>query len=158
MNTATPAFESARVLDGYARLRFLPALFGDDFMRTETNLYLFADRFLAHYDGGVWDFALLPSGGGFMKPAAEETWRFVNPKNYSDVRLSSEAAGIVITSLVLNIVAGCMTITTRANLCAVLPPLPSAYRLRFFPPGNRCDFCRAGLINWQGGSGHPSEG
>ncbi|WP_235589284.1 hypothetical protein [Type-D symbiont of Plautia stali] len=66
MNTATLAFESARVLDGYARLRFLPALFGDDFMRAETNLYLFADRFLAHYDGGVWDFALLPSGGGIV--------------------------------------------------------------------------------------------
>lgn len=102
MNTATPAFESARVLDGYARLRFLPALFGDDFMRAENNVYLYADRFLADYDGGVWDFALLPSGGGFMKPAAEETWRFVNPANDSDVRLSSEAAGIVITSLVLN--------------------------------------------------------
>lgn len=102
MNTATPAFESARVLDGYARLRFLPALFGDDFMRAETNVYLYADRFLTDYDGGVWDFALLPSGGGFMKPAAEETWRFVNPANDSDVRLSSEAAGIVITSLVLN--------------------------------------------------------
>ncbi|MBS0883133.1 antirestriction protein [Pantoea sp. JGM49] len=102
MKTATPAFESARVLDGYVRLRFLPALFGDDFMRAENNVYLYADRFLADYDGGVWDFAQLPSGGGFMKPAAEETWRFVNPANHSDVRLSSEAAGIVITSLVLN--------------------------------------------------------
>ncbi len=71
-------------------------------MRAENNVYLYADRFLADYDGGVWDFALLPSGGGFMKPAAEETWRFVNPANDSDVRLSSEAAGIVITSLVLN--------------------------------------------------------
>lgn len=37
-----------------------------------------------------------------MKPAAEGEWRFINPENYSDVRLSSEAAGIVITSLVFN--------------------------------------------------------
>jgi len=102
MNTTPLAFESALILDGYARLRFLPALFGDDFMRAETNVYLYADRFLTDYDGGVWDSALLPSGGGFMKPAAEEFWHFVNPENYSDVRLSSEAAGIVITSLVLN--------------------------------------------------------
>lgn len=102
MNTATPAFESARVLEGHVRLRFLPAMFGDDFMRAESTVYLYADRYLQNYDGGVWDFALLPSGGGFMKPAAEGTWRFTNAKNYSDVRLSSEAAGIVITSLVLN--------------------------------------------------------
>ena len=102
MNTYTPAFELVRVLNGYARQRFLPALFGDDFMCAENNVYLYADRFLAGYDGVVWDFALLPSGGGFMKPAAEKTWRFVNPANHSDVSLSSEAAGIVITSLVLN--------------------------------------------------------
>lgn len=102
MNTATPAFESTHVLDGYVRLRFLPALFGDDFMRAENNVYLYANRYLADNDGGVWDFAQLPSGGGFMKPAAEETWRLVNPANHGDVRLSSEAAGIVITALVLN--------------------------------------------------------
>ncbi|WP_231647171.1 antirestriction protein [Pantoea sp. BL1] len=65
-------------------------------------MYLYADRYLSEYDGGVWDFVQLPSGGGLMKPTAEETWRFVNPENYSDVRLSSEAAGIFITSLVLN--------------------------------------------------------
>lgn len=102
MNRATPCFEPARVTDGYMRLRSLPALFGDDFMRAENNVYLYADRFLMDYDGGVWDFALLPSGGAFMKPAAEETWRFVNPQNHCVVSLSSEAAGIVITSLVLN--------------------------------------------------------
>lgn len=68
MKNATPDFESARVPDGYVRLRFLPALFGDDFMRAENNVYLYADRYLADYEGGVWDFAQLPSSGGFMKP------------------------------------------------------------------------------------------
>ena len=67
-----------------------------------SNVYLYADRFLTDYNGGLWDFALLPSGGGFMKPVSEESWRFVNPENHNDVSLSSEAAGIVITSLVLN--------------------------------------------------------
>ena len=102
MNTATPAFEPARILDGYVRMRFLPALFGDDFFRAEHNVYLYAARYLADYDGAVWDFALLPSGGGFMQPADDERWRFVNQGNDSDVTVSSEAAGIIITALVLN--------------------------------------------------------
>lgn len=64
MNTATSAFEFARVLVGFVRLSFLPALFGDDFMRAENNVYLYAARFLESYDSGAWDFALLPLGGG----------------------------------------------------------------------------------------------
>ncbi|MDF7662793.1 antirestriction protein [Erwiniaceae bacterium L1_54_6] len=102
MNTATPAFESARILDGYVRFRFLPALFGDDFMRAESNVYLYAKRFLPDYDGGVWDFALTEGGCSFMKPADDERWRVVNPANGGDVTVSSEAAGIIITARVLN--------------------------------------------------------
>ncbi|MFT4274528.1 MAG: antirestriction protein [Pantoea sp.] len=102
MNTATPDFQPARILDGYVRLRFLPALFGDDFFRAEYNVYLYADRYLEGYDGAVWDFALLPDSGGFMKPATDESWRFVNPNNGSDMTVSSEATGIIITALVLN--------------------------------------------------------
>lgn len=44
MSTATPAFASARFLDGYVRMRFLPALFGDDFFRAESNVYLYVSR------------------------------------------------------------------------------------------------------------------
>lgn len=102
MNTATPAFEPARLLDGFVRIQFLPCLFGHDFTRAEFNVYSYADRYLAGYDGGVWGYALLPGGGGFMKPGGEESWRFVNPDNSSDVTVSSEAAGIIITALVLN--------------------------------------------------------
>lgn len=105
MNTATPTtptFEPARTLDGFVRMQFLPCLFGHDFMRAEFNVYRYAERYLTGYDGGVWDYALLPSGGGFMKPQGEEQWRVVNPDNHSEVTVSSEAAGIIITALVLN--------------------------------------------------------
>ncbi|MDF7663047.1 hypothetical protein PUG81_29300 [Erwiniaceae bacterium L1_54_6] len=44
-------------------------------MRTASNVYLCAKRFLPDYDGGVWDFALTESGYGFMKPADDERCR-----------------------------------------------------------------------------------
>jgi len=102
MHTSTPDFQPARVLDGYVCLSFLPALFGDDCIRAENNVYLYASRYLDGYDGGVWAYAALPEGGGFMKPEGEERWHFVNPDNGADFSLGSEAAGIVITALVLN--------------------------------------------------------
>ncbi|SFU20778.1 Antirestriction protein [Kosakonia arachidis] len=102
MHTSTPDFQPARVLDGYVSLSFLHALFGDDCIRAENNVYLYASRYLDGYDGGVWAYAALPEGGGFMKPEGEERWHFVNPQNFADLTLGSEAAGIVITALVLN--------------------------------------------------------
>ncbi|BEO69172.1 hypothetical protein SMQE31_46800 (plasmid) [Serratia marcescens] len=60
MNTTPPAFELARFLDGFVRMQFLPCLFGDDFTRAEFNVYSYADRYLAGYDGGVWGYALTP--------------------------------------------------------------------------------------------------
>ncbi|VVT48685.1 hypothetical protein UYSO10_2453 [Kosakonia radicincitans] len=102
MHTSAPVFQPARILDGFIKLRFLPSLFGDDFIRAENNVYLYASRYLDGYDGGVWDYAAFSEGGGFMKPEGEERWHFVNPQNCADLTLGSEAAGIVITALVLN--------------------------------------------------------
>ncbi|MCT6592598.1 antirestriction protein [Pantoea dispersa] len=102
MNTALHAPQPAQILDGYVKMRFLPMLFAGDFMRAELNIYQYADRFLSDYDGGVWEFAQLPGGGGFMKPEGEARWHFSNPGNYSELDVSAEAAGIIITALVLN--------------------------------------------------------
>ncbi|AGN88356.1 antirestriction protein [Enterobacter sp. R4-368] len=102
MHTSTPDFQPARILDGYVKLRFLPALFGHDFICAENNVYNYAAQYLEGYDGGVWDYAVIPEGGGFMKPEGEERWHFSNSQNFADLTLSSEAAGIVITALVLN--------------------------------------------------------
>lgn len=102
MHTSVTDFQPARILDGYVKLRFLPALFGHDFISAENNIYLYATRYLDGYDGGAWDYAELPEGGGFMKPEGEARWRFVNPLSDADLSLGNEAAGIVITALVLN--------------------------------------------------------
>ncbi|WP_416414357.1 antirestriction protein [Pantoea sp. App145] len=83
------------------RMAFLPMLFSDDLLRAELNVYLYADRFLENYDGGLWEFVGLTAGGGFMQPPGER-WRFTNPANWADEVVSAEAAGIIITALVLN--------------------------------------------------------
>ncbi|MCH9299951.1 MULTISPECIES: antirestriction protein [Pantoea] len=105
MNTQFQVYPPASVLADSERLHFLPALFGHDFMRAENNVYLYADRYLANYDGAVWDFVRVPGvphGGGYMKPAGEERWQFSSPHVWTDLEISSDAAGIIITALVLN--------------------------------------------------------
>ncbi|QEW34552.1 antirestriction protein (plasmid) [Erwinia billingiae] len=98
MNTQTPA---AFHVDRYVKMRFLPMLFSHDYVRAEHNVFLYASRFLSGYDGCEWEFIVLNKGGGFMQPCAGE-WRFVSPDNGADLALSAEAAGLVITALVLN--------------------------------------------------------
>ncbi|MBY4841163.1 antirestriction protein [Pantoea sp. DY-5] len=101
MNTALHAPLAARFLDGFVKLRFLPSLFGDDFMRAENNVYLYAARYMTNYNGGEWTFVHLEQGGGYMIPP-DGTWRFENPENWSVAEVSADAAGIIITALVLN--------------------------------------------------------
>ncbi|KMV67264.1 antirestriction protein, partial [Erwinia sp. OLMDLW33] len=48
-----------------------------------------------------WNFVALENGGGFMQPDGDE-WHFSNPDNGAEMTLSAEAAGIVITAMVLN--------------------------------------------------------
>jgi hypothetical protein len=98
MNTQTPV---AVHVDRYVKMRFMPMLFSHDYVRAEYNIFLYASRFLAGYDGCEWEFIVLNSGGGFMQPG-EGKWRFVSPDNGADLALSAEAAGLVITALVLN--------------------------------------------------------
>ncbi|WP_168403384.1 antirestriction protein [Erwinia amylovora] len=81
--------------------RFLPRLFSHDYCRAEFNVYAYADRYLADYDGAEWHFvAFSQYGGGFMKPDVEHA-HFINPDNGTNLWLSAEAAGIIITALVL---------------------------------------------------------
>lgn len=98
MNTLTPA---TMPVEHSAKLRFLPVLFSHDYVRAENNVFQYAARFLDGYAGGEWTFVRLPGGGGFMQPE-EKAWAFSNPDNYAQLTLSAEAAGIVITALVLN--------------------------------------------------------
>ncbi|WP_367144271.1 hypothetical protein [Pantoea stewartii] len=63
----------ARFVEGDARMCFLPMLFSSDFLRSEVNVYHYAERFLEGYKGGFWEFVQLPKGGGFVQPQAKST-------------------------------------------------------------------------------------
>ena len=102
MNTQPHVLQPASVLADFVSLRFLPSLFGHDYVQAENNVYLYASRYLANYDGTVWDFVPLPGGGGYMKPEGEERYMYSNPYHWTELEISADAAGIIITALVLN--------------------------------------------------------
>ena len=66
------------------RLSFLPYLFGQDFLYAEASVY-----------------ALAPDGGGYMMPDGDR-FHMVNGANWFDRTVSADAAGIILTSLVIN--------------------------------------------------------
>lgn len=53
MNTQPHVLQPAFVLTDFVSLRFLPSLFGHDYAQAENNVYLYASRYLANYDGTV---------------------------------------------------------------------------------------------------------
>ncbi|MED7793134.1 antirestriction protein [Klebsiella aerogenes] len=83
------------------RLSFLPHLFGEDFMLAEAMVYALASRYMPDYQGGFWHFIRLPDGGGYMMPDGDR-FLVVNGENWFDRTVSADAAGIILTLLVLN--------------------------------------------------------
>lgn len=77
------------------RLGFLPEKAGIAFLSFENYVYNIASRY-TDYNGGMWQFWNLDNEGFFMSPDTDIDFHFQNPENYSDVRLSSEALGIVV--------------------------------------------------------------
>ena len=67
------------------RLSFLPYLFGNDFLYAEAYVYALAQKMMPEYQGGFWHFIRLPDGA-----------------NWFDRTVSADAAGIILTSLVIN--------------------------------------------------------
>lgn len=100
MNTKAMHTEAV-LLKGAQRLTFLPALFGRDFVMSESSVYGYATKYIDNYQGGSWEFYRLPGGGGFMVPEMDSAF-FCNPHNGFECELSAEAAGIIITALVLS--------------------------------------------------------
>lgn len=108
MHTLTPeaprsALPATLAVERHMIHKFLPRLFSFDYCRAELNVYTYADRYLPDYDGAEWRFVALAKthGGGFMMPSGDE-WAFFNPDNDCELAVSAEAAGIIITALVLN--------------------------------------------------------
>ncbi len=55
----------------------------------------------AGISGGFWHFIRLPDGGGYMMPDGDR-FHMVNGANWFDRTVSADAAGIILTSLVIN--------------------------------------------------------
>lgn len=83
------------------RLSFLPYLFGLDFLYAEASVYALAKKMMPEYEGGFWHFIRLPDGGGYMMPDGDR-FHLVNGENWFDRTVSADAAGIILTSLVIN--------------------------------------------------------
>ncbi len=83
------------------RLSFLPYLFGNDFLYAEAYVYALAQKMMPEYQGGFWHFIRLPDGGGYMMPDGDR-FHMVNGANWFDRTVSADAAGIILTSLVIN--------------------------------------------------------
>lgn len=75
-------------------------LFGDDFVLAEQHMFNYAQRFCCDYDGGFWQFYTLPNGGGYMAPNAERV--VFSSLNGFEAEISGDAAGMILTALVLN--------------------------------------------------------
>lgn len=71
------------------RLSFLPYLFDSDFLRAEMQIYATADRYLSGYNGG------------YMAPDIDQV-TLSNADNGFEKTISGDAAGIILTSLVIN--------------------------------------------------------
>ena len=82
-------------------LSFLPYLFGNDFLYAEASVYALAKKMMPEYEGGFWHFIRLPDGGGYMMPDGDR-FHLVNGENWFDRTVSADAAGIILTSLVIN--------------------------------------------------------
>ncbi|STG25695.1 putative antirestriction protein [Escherichia coli] len=60
-----------------------------------------AKQMMPEYEGGFWHFIRLPDGGGYMMPDGDR-FHMVNGANWFDRTVSADAAGIILTSLVIN--------------------------------------------------------
>ncbi|MBE3513082.1 antirestriction protein [Enterobacter cloacae complex sp. I2] len=107
--------ESCRVVQPKTKLKVVPFLFCSPAGDT-----LVADWLRRHsdYDGGNWDYFLIPKGlqgkiaadtiistqviTGFIAPAGELNFKLDIPGNYFSAEVSAQAAGIIATLMVMN--------------------------------------------------------
>ncbi|MGM7902150.1 antirestriction protein [Yersinia enterocolitica] len=82
------------------RLDFWPLHFGSipQWIRLESCIFGWMDRFCEDYSGGIWQFYTLSNGGAFMAPEADidEKWALFNNMNGNSAEMSVEAAGIAV--------------------------------------------------------------
>ncbi|ELV7517785.1 antirestriction protein [Photobacterium damselae] len=90
-----------RIVPENERCTFYPSI-SPRFIHIEAYCYHLASKYVDGYNGGYWEFVELhkdsSSGvvGRYASLVTNGTVRLVNPMNYSDVTLSSSAAGIAL--------------------------------------------------------------
>ncbi|STK86245.1 putative antirestriction protein [Escherichia coli] len=110
---------------------------------------------MPEYEGGFWHFIRLPDGGGYMMPDGDR-FHMVNGANWFDRTVRLDAAGIILTSLVINRQLWLYHDSGDAGLTQL-------YRMRDaqlwrhieFHPECNADLRGTGLINGRGGNAAP---
>lgn len=106
-----PCFHLSRVCVD-ARVRFASAVtrsllpvsrvrLAAAFLAPGVQVYALARKMITGYEGGFWHFIRLPDGGGCMMPDSDR-FHMVNSANWFDRTVNADAAGIILTSLVIN--------------------------------------------------------
>ncbi|QOI57930.1 antirestriction protein [Rouxiella badensis] len=93
---------TARIVSGNRRLAFLPRLFGANYRKAESFIFSTARSVCREYAEGVWIFKELPDGGGYLVPPHLDRCTLRIDGNGFEGEMSADAAGIVLTLLVLN--------------------------------------------------------
>jgi hypothetical protein len=74
----------------------LPRHFGNRLLVLEGAVYDFMRRFAPDYRGGFWNFYELSTGGFYMAPEHEASFRFSVDTNGYEGEMSADAAGITV--------------------------------------------------------------
>ncbi|PSU44771.1 antirestriction protein [Photobacterium frigidiphilum] len=82
------------------RLNFLPSI-AQKYIHFEAAIYHYASKHIEDYAGGYWVFLELSNGGKFLHLQDNGPQRLYNTMNYFEGMVSSEAAGIAISAMVL---------------------------------------------------------
>ena len=85
------------------RLGFFPKYAGKYFLQLEAMIFQTMDRLCPDYHGGMWDMWELSNGGCYLSPALSDSHiRMVCEGNCFEGKLSTDAAGIVVSSVAIN--------------------------------------------------------
>ena len=86
----------AQRVEDSERLMTLPRHFGNRLLVLEGTVYDFMRRFAPDYRGGFWNFYELSTGGFYMAPEHEGSFRFAIDSNGYEGEMSADAAGITV--------------------------------------------------------------
>lgn len=92
------------------RLNFLPAYFGNDFMKAENAIYRVANQVIEGYNGGYWEYAVVRLQNGMSYPFAfvkteleQEKLTLSNPFSGDEVEIDPVLAGMIVTIYACNL-------------------------------------------------------